>query len=447
MEVQRYHCTSRTTESTTQNYKGSSYNVRVEWENGEITYEPLDIIAKDDPVTCAIYARKNNLLHLPGWKPFKAIAKREKKLLRMANQAKLKSYRLTPKYKFGFEVPRDYKHAINLDKKNGNTKFADATALELSQIDEYETFIDLGVTDTPPPGSKKIRVHLIYDIKHDGRHKARLVADGHITDIPLTSVYSGVVSLRGLRIVVFLAELNNLQLWGTDIGNAYLEAKTQEKVHIIGGPEFGKRQGHTLVINKALYGLRSSGLRWHEKLALILKKMEFFPCRVEPDIWIREKNNQYEYIAVYVDDLAIAAANPEEITDTLEKEYDFKLKGTGPLKYHLGCDFFRDELDTLCFSPKKFLDKMIDGYKTMFGSKPKANISSPLEKGDHPELDDSEFLDEEGISRYQSLIGSLQWAISLGRFDIMTAVMTMFSFRAAPRKGHLDRVKRIYSYS
>jgi hypothetical protein len=47
-------------------YKGSSYNVLVKWEDGECTYEPLSIIAKDDPVTCALYAKNNNLLHLPG---------------------------------------------------------------------------------------------------------------------------------------------------------------------------------------------------------------------------------------------------------------------------------------------------------------------------------------------------------------------------------------------
>ena len=427
-------------------YKGSSYNVKIEWENGEITYEPLDIIAKDDPVTCAIYAKKNGLLEEPGWKRFKSIAKREKKMLRMANQAKLRSYRLTPKYKFGYIVPRDYNHARKLDSSNDNEEWGKATQLELTQIDEYETFIDLGKGTAPPEGYKKIGVHLVYDVKHDGRHKARLVADGHKTDIPLTSVYSGVVSLRGLRMVVFLAELNNLELWGTDIGNAYLEAKTQEKVYIIAGPEFGNREGHTLIINKALYGLRSSGLRWHEKLANILSKMGFFPCKAEPDIWMRKVGNIYEYIAVYVDDLAIAAKDPKQITDVLTKEYKFKLKGTGPISYHLGCDFFRDGSGTLCFSPKKFIDKMIDGYMTLFKSKPKTNVSSPLEKGDHPELDYSELLDEEGISIYQSLIGSLQWAVSLGRLDIMTAVMTMSSFRAIPRKGHLERVKRIYSY-
>ena len=51
-----------------ENYKGSKYNVMVEWETGEITEEPLSLIAADDPVTCAEYAKKHDLLHLDGWK-------------------------------------------------------------------------------------------------------------------------------------------------------------------------------------------------------------------------------------------------------------------------------------------------------------------------------------------------------------------------------------------
>jgi len=48
-------------------YKGSKYHVMIEWENGKVTSEPLTIIAADDPVTCTIYARENDLLDLDGW--------------------------------------------------------------------------------------------------------------------------------------------------------------------------------------------------------------------------------------------------------------------------------------------------------------------------------------------------------------------------------------------
>jgi len=277
----------------------------IEWENLETTTEPLSIIVKDDPVTCTIYGRDNDLLELDGWKQFRGIAKCEQKFKRMVHQAKLQSYRMAPRYKYGYEVPRDFNHAKELDARNGNKLWQEATTLELAQLHEYNTFQDLGHKAAAPQGYKKIRTHLVFNCKHDGRHKARMVADGHLTAVPIDSVYSGVVSLRGLRTLVFLSELNGLETWSTDIGNAYLEAETKELVYIIAGPEFGNLEGHTLVIFKALYGLRSSGARWHERFADCLREMGFTPSKAEPDIWMRQNGDIYEYIGVYIDDLAI----------------------------------------------------------------------------------------------------------------------------------------------
>jgi Reverse transcriptase (RNA-dependent DNA polymerase) len=236
-----------------------------------------------------------------------------------------------------------------------------------------------------------------------------------------------------------------LQLWGADVSSAYLEATTKEKVYFVAGDEFGDKCGHTLVINKALYGLRTSGLRWHERFADILRNIGFFQSRGEPDIWMRKNDNIYEYIGVYVDDLAIAAIDPESIVNALKEKHGLKLKGVGPMHFHLGCDFQRDKDGTLGFGPKSYISKMLENYERTFGEKAK-KYSSPLEKNDHPELDVSEFLDHEGINLYQSMIGAAQWAVSLGRFDIQTAIMSMSHFRIAPRKGHLDRLKRIYGY-
>jgi hypothetical protein len=53
-------------------------------------------------------------------------------------------------------------------------------------------------------------------------------------------------------------------------------------------------------------------------------------------------------------------------------------------------------------------------------------------------------LDLDGIKKYQSLIGALQWAMSIGIFDIAVHVMMLERYRAAPHKGHLERLQRIY---
>jgi hypothetical protein len=140
-----------------------------------------------------------------------------------------------------------------------------------------------------------------------------------------------------------------------------------------------------------------------------------------------------------VDDLAIAMVYLQEFVDVLEKKHKFKLKGTGKFAFHLGCDFFHDDKGILCMAPKKYIEKMMIGYEQMFEEKLLTKVHSALEKGDHPELDTLELLDQTGVQQYQSLIGSLQWAISLGRFDIA-------SFRALPPRGHLEQAKQICSY-
>jgi hypothetical protein len=231
----------------------------------------------------------------------------------------------------------------------------------------------------------------------------------------------------------------------TDISSAYLESYTKEKVYIVAGPEFGEREGHTLIIERALYGLKSSGLRWHERLADVLVNMGFKPSKAEADIWMRDLGDHYEYIAVYVDDLLILSKKPQAIVDILQKQYKFNIQSNGPIEYHLGTDFVRDEKGRLCYEPRKYIAKMLANYERLFGSSPR-KYSSPLEKGDHPEIDETALLNEKDQSIYQSLIGALQWVIQIGRFDITTQVMTLSRFRCAPRVGHLDRIKRIYGY-
>ena len=134
----------------------------------------------------------------------------------------------------------------NLTLRIKTVKWYYAIKLEMESMLDYKVFKkwDKAILDkhkkvmNPPKGYHRIKVHLVFAVKFDGRHKARLVADGHLTPDPIENIYSGVVYLRNLRLLIFLGKLNCLELWGADIGNAYLEAFSDEKLYIVAGPEF-----------------------------------------------------------------------------------------------------------------------------------------------------------------------------------------------------------------
>jgi len=325
-------------------YAGTKYNVQVKWETGK----PLNVIAADDPITCAVYVRDNDLLNQPGWKRFKKLAA-EKQLLRLVRQGKMGSFKSTPHYKFGHHIPANYDEALAFNMANSNTKWQDATTLEMMQLFVYDCFEDGSIHGEPPNPKvyKKIRGRLVFDQKHNGCHKASYVAGGHLADIPVDSIYSGVVSLCGLRIVTFLAELNDVHvdLWSTDVGNAYLEALTKENIYIVASPEFRELEGHILIIWKALYGLCTSGLWWHETFADCLYSLGFELSWSEPDIWMQQVDDHYEYVTVYVDYLAIASKDPKAILNAMTNWHGFKLKGTGLIEYHLGMTFAKMIMD------------------------------------------------------------------------------------------------------
>ena len=72
------------------NWKGSSYNVKILWEDNSETWEPLLVIKVDNPITCAEYADNMKLLNTHGWKSLRRYAKNKKKLDSLLKQAKLK---------------------------------------------------------------------------------------------------------------------------------------------------------------------------------------------------------------------------------------------------------------------------------------------------------------------------------------------------------------------
>jgi len=113
-------------------------------------------------------------------------------------------------------------------------------------------------------GRTHIKCYLIFDVKHGSlERKARYVAGGHMTVPPASITYASVVNRESVHIAFVLAALNGHETEVADIGNAYLNAPTNEKIVITCGLEFGAQfKGRLAKIARAQHGLKGSGQAW-----------------------------------------------------------------------------------------------------------------------------------------------------------------------------------------
>ncbi len=130
-------------------------------------------------------------------------------------------------HKYGVELPRSVKEAIKINRKNGNSFWADALTKEMGNVSV--AFKILGSNVCAPPGWHKASGHIVFDVKMDFTHKARWVKDGHKMPNSPTASFAGVVSWESIRISLMYAALLGLPVWGADIRNAYLQAPSSEK--------------------------------------------------------------------------------------------------------------------------------------------------------------------------------------------------------------------------
>eukprot|EP00957_Ditylum_brightwellii_P015649 1181099-Ditylum_brightwellii.AAC.1 len=76
-----------------------------------------------------------------------------------------------------------------------------------------------------------------------------------------------------MRMMIFLAEMNGMELIAADIGKEF-----QDYGH----------EGHLMLIAKALYGLKKSGATFHKKFAETMYQLGFIPPKADSDVWMKD---------------------------------------------------------------------------------------------------------------------------------------------------------------
>jgi hypothetical protein len=308
-----------------------------------------------------------------------------------------------------------------------------------------------------PVGSTWIPCHMVFNVKVDLIRKARYVAGGHWTDPPSQITYSTVVSRDSVRKAFLIAAWNDIDILSADIGNAYLNAPTKELVHTTAGLEFGPNcVGQTVLIIRALYGLKSSGAAWHSLLAESIHAMGFTASLADPDIWYRaatkpDGTEYYEYLIVYVDDILVLSHCPKDVMKMFSKIYHLKEEPTVP-KTYLGATILEWSINgdkMWAMSAQCYIKEAIRCLESELkksGQRLQGKPVTPMTPGYRPELDVSPLLEPDQASYYMSLIGILHWAVELGRINIYIDVTLLSSFLVQPRVGHMNEVLHIFSY-
>ncbi len=138
------------------------WQVCCQWRDGSTSWENLAYPKDSHPLETAEYAVTQGIAHKPAfnwWVPY--VLKKGDRITSLV--CKRTTHYLKWTHKVGIEVPKTIKEALDLDRKNGNTLWADAIAKEIKEI--CIAFNILPDWHSAPIGYQKIPCHMIIDVK------------------------------------------------------------------------------------------------------------------------------------------------------------------------------------------------------------------------------------------------------------------------------------------
>ena len=311
-------------------------------------------------------------------------------------------------------------------------------------------------------GAKIVKSRFVFTDKADldGSKivRARLVAKDFAfhqptaLDLGIASQTASVEAFKG-----FLCRVvqDTLVLWGLDVSTAFLYAKLVLATVLELPSCFQNMDGSTvyMILDKAIYGLRSAGLSWQKHLAALLAELGLFPSLIEPTLYKGYWGDILVLCLVYVDDILLATRSKE----TNQKLLDFlmarlKVKLTGRLDEDgrisfLGREIIKRGSEILLAVKKEYVNSIFEAFGWSVESRRKLkpatvppDLRAIYDKED-PEKP-SEALSPEACARFRSTLGKLGWLVQT-RGDLCYYHSMLARGQACPRAVHEDCMRRV----
>ena len=339
-------------------------------------------------------------------------------------------------------VPHSHMEAM---KSPERAKWSKSEKSEIDSLMENKTWILV-----PRPKDRKVvKNRWVYAIKHDGRYKARLVAKGftQVWGQDYHETFSPVARFESVRYMFAHAALEDWEIESMDVKTAFLNGDLDEEIYME-QPEgwvVPGKEDHVCLLKKAIYGLKQASRQWNAKIHKSLLDLGFTRTYSDAGVYVysQESGEHTCVIVLYVDDLLLMGNSTPFVNDVKRKlSSEYQMTDLGPVQRFLGLRIRRERSERRLFvDQSEYIQTVLERFQ-MSNCK---EARTPLPAGAVLEKN-TEISSEEFRTKYQSIIGSIMYAMLGTRPDIAFAVTRLAKFAANPSKEHMRLAYYILRY-
>lgn len=297
-----------------------------------------------------------------------------------------------------------------------------------------------------PKGRKAISCRWVFDIKENGKYKARLVANGstQLKGIDYENTFSPVLSFASMRTVFAIAAQYGMEVYRMDVTSAFLNGALKQEVYMkqpvgcsCADPQ---DKNKVLRLHKSIYALKQAHFVWYETFHKALTALGFERNWAEPCLYFKRVKGKLLLLALYVDVMIIAGSIDQIEVVKKQLMARFKMKDLKAAEKFLGINV-KASRDHIKLSMTDYIENMVN----TFGMSDCIPLRTPAVANQDLSVkpDEGNFCDE---TLYRRIVGKLLFAARVLRYDISFSVLKLARFYSQPREKHLKAAKRVLRY-
>lgn len=354
------------------------------------------------------------------------------------------------KYKDIFENPKTFDEAWNHPDPFQRKKWRGAITLEFSKMNEKKVWKKIKRSEKPKD-RRCVKYKWVFEIKRDGRFRARLVACGYsqVAGVDFNEVYSPVANDVTCRLLLIYSILNGLDTMIYDVQTAFLHGTLSEEIYMECPEGMEHEEDEILLLLKTIYGLVQASAEYYRTYKTTMEKIGFEVCPVEPCLFKRKRHGKLHLVSVHIDD-NLSCADKKSNESILKElpEAGLKVTSEDTLDDYLGGQILFNKDRTMAWiGQPHMIKKLAKTFGEEVSKLQKYKTPGTPGQGLVMAKDEEEMLDGARHSRFRTGTGMLLYCVKVSRPLLANPVRELSKVLSKPNEAAYKEMLRIIKYT